>query len=137
LDRRLPGAGSSPSACPRAKLSLYPHPTEKLAHYSKGTTDIMFEFPFGVQELQGVAARGDFDLTQHSEVSGQKLDWFDEAAEGPVASTHVIEPSVGVDRVFLALLTTAYHEDEVEGESASCFASRPASPRSRPRSSRW
>ncbi|MEY4817309.1 MAG: hypothetical protein RLZZ23_82, partial [Verrucomicrobiota bacterium] len=51
---------------PRAKLSLYPHPTEKLAHYSKGTTDIMFEFPFGVQELQGVAARGDFDLTQHS-----------------------------------------------------------------------
>jgi glycyl-tRNA synthetase len=100
---------------PRAKLSLYPHPKEKLAHYSKGTTDIMFEFPFGVQELQGVAARGDFDLTQHSTVSGQKLDWFDELAKSRFIP-HVIEPSVGVDRVFLALLTTAYHEDEIEGE---------------------
>jgi glycyl-tRNA synthetase len=75
----------------------------------------MFEFPFGVQELQGVAARGDFDLTQHSEVSGTKLDWFDEAAKARFIP-HVIEPSVGVDRVFLALLTTAHHEDEVEGE---------------------
>lgn len=100
---------------PRAKLSLYAHPKEKLAHYSKGTTDIMFEFPFGVQELQGVAARGDFDLTQHSTVSGQRLDWFDEAAKQRFIP-HVIEPSVGVDRVFLALLATAYHEDEVEGE---------------------
>jgi glycyl-tRNA synthetase len=76
----------------------------------------MFEFPFGVQELQGVAARGDFDLTQHSQVSGQKLDWFDEAAKARFIP-HVIEPSVGVDRVFLALLTTAYHEDVVEGEA--------------------
>ncbi|MFM7208420.1 MAG: glycine--tRNA ligase [Verrucomicrobiota bacterium] len=101
---------------PRDKLSLYAHPAEKLAHYSKGTTDIMFEFPFGVQELQGVAARGDFDLTQHSQVSGQKLDWFDEAAKARFIP-HVIEPSVGVDRVFLALLTTAYHEDVVEGEA--------------------
>jgi glycyl-tRNA synthetase len=100
---------------PRDKLSLYPHPQEKLAHYSKGTTDIMFEFPFGVQELQGVAARGDFDLTQHSQVSGQKMDWFDESTKARFIP-HVIEPSVGVDRVFLALLTTAYHEDEVEGE---------------------
>jgi glycyl-tRNA synthetase len=100
---------------PRAKLSLYAHPREKLAHYSKGTTDIMFEFPFGVQELQGVAARGDFDLTQHSNVSGQKLDWFEEATKQRFIP-HVIEPSVGVDRVFLALLATAYHEDEVEGE---------------------
>ena len=83
---------------PRANLSLYPHPTEKLAHYSKGTTDIMFEFPFGVQELQGVAARGDFDLTQHSNVSGQKLDWFDEVAKARYIP-HVIEPSVGVDRL--------------------------------------
>jgi len=103
---------------PRAKLSLYAHPREKLAHYSKGTTDIMFEFPFGVQELQGVAARGDFDLTQHSAVSGQRLDWFDEAAKQRFIP-HVIEPSVGVDRVFLALLATAYHEDEVEGEKRS------------------
>jgi glycyl-tRNA synthetase len=100
---------------PRAKLSLHEHPKEKLSHYSKGTTDILFEFPFGVQELQGVAARGDFDLTQHSAASGQRLDWFDEATKERYIP-HVIEPSVGVDRVFLALLTTAYHEDEVEGE---------------------
>jgi len=100
---------------PRSKLSLHEHPREKLSHYSKGTTDIMFEFPFGVQELQGVAARGDFDLTQHSAASGQRLDWFDEATKERFIP-HVIEPSVGVDRVFLALLATAYHEDEVEGE---------------------
>ena len=100
---------------PRAKLSLHEHPREKLSHYSKGTTDIMFEFPFGVQELQGIAARGDFDLTQHSAASGQRLDWFDEASKERYIP-HVIEPSVGVDRVFLALLATAYHEDEVEGE---------------------
>ncbi|MFN7339930.1 MAG: glycine--tRNA ligase, partial [Opitutia bacterium] len=100
---------------PRAKLSLHEHPREKLSHYSKGTTDIMFEFPFGVQELQGVAARGDYDLTQHSAASGQRLDWFDEASKERFIP-HVIEPSVGVDRVFLALLATAYHEDEVEGE---------------------
>jgi glycyl-tRNA synthetase len=103
---------------PRAKLSLHEHPKEKLSHYSKGTTDILFEFPFGVQELQGVAARGDFDLTQHSAASGQRLDWFDEATKERYIP-HVIEPSVGVDRVFLALLTTAYHEDEVEGEKRS------------------
>ncbi len=100
---------------PRAKLSLHEHPREKLSHYSKGTTDIMFEFPFGVQELQGIAARGDYDLTQHSAASGQRLDWFDEASKERFIP-HVIEPSVGVDRVFLALLATAYHEDEVEGE---------------------
>ncbi len=100
---------------PKTKLSLYNHPKEKLAHYSKGTTDIMFEFPFGVQELQGVAARGDFDLTQHQTVSGKSMEYFDEATKKKYVP-HVIEPSVGVDRIFLAVLSAAYCEEEVDGE---------------------
>lgn len=100
---------------PKSRLSLYNHPKEKLAHYSKGTTDIMFEFPFGVQELQGVAARGDFDLTQHQTVSGKSMEYFDETTKKKYVP-HVIEPSVGVDRIFLAVLSAAYCEEEVEGE---------------------
>lgn len=100
---------------PRERLSLYNHPKEKLAHYSKGTTDIMFEFPFGVQELQGVAARGDFDLTQHQTVSGKSMEYFDEATKKRYVP-HVIEPSVGVDRIFLAVLSAGYCEEEVAGE---------------------
>jgi len=100
---------------PRAKLSLYAHPKEKLAHYSKGTTDIMFEFPFGVQELQGTAVRGDFDLKQHGDTSGRAIEYFDEAAKKRYVP-HVIEPSFGVDRIFLAVLSAAYGEDVVEGE---------------------
>ncbi len=100
---------------PKSRLSLYDHPKEKLAHYSKGTTDIMFEFPFGVQELQGVAARGDYDLTQHQTVSGKSMEYFDETAKKKYVP-HVIEPSVGVDRIFLAVLSAAYCEEEVEGE---------------------
>jgi len=100
---------------PKSRLSLYNHPKEKLAHYSKGTTDIMFEFPFGVQELQGVAARGDFDLTQHQTVSGKSMEYFDETTKQKYVP-HVIEPSVGVDRIFLAVLSAAYCEEEIEGE---------------------
>ncbi|MDR1498043.1 MAG: glycine--tRNA ligase [Puniceicoccales bacterium] len=100
---------------PREKLSLYAHPKEKLAHYSKGTTDIMFAFPFGVQELQGTAVRGDFDLTQHGTHSGKSFEYFDESTRKKYIP-HVVEPSFGVDRIFLAVLTTAYAEDEVEGE---------------------
>lgn len=100
---------------PKSRLSLYNHPKEKLAHYSKGTTDIMFEFPFGVQELQGVAARGNFDLTQHQTVSGKSMEYFDEATKTKYVP-HVIEPSVGVDRIFLAVLSAAYREEEIDGE---------------------
>lgn len=100
---------------PKSRLSLYDHSKEKLAHYSKGTTDIMFEFPFGVQELQGVAARGDYDLTQHQTVSGKSMEYFDEATKTKYVP-HVIEPSVGVDRIFLAVLSAAYCEEDVDGE---------------------
>jgi glycyl-tRNA synthetase len=96
---------------PRADLSEYAHPKEKLSHYSKGTVDIMFKFPFGVQELWGFAARGDFDLTQHQKFSGKSLEYFDEVAKQRYLP-HVVEPSVGVDRIFLAALCAAYTEDE-------------------------
>jgi glycyl-tRNA synthetase len=109
---------------PREKLSLYAHPKEKLAHYSKGTTDIMFEFPFGVQELQGTAVRGNFDLTRHGEFSGKSFEYFDETTKTKYIP-HVIEPSFGVDRIFLAVLATAYTEDEVEGEKRTLLRLHP------------
>jgi glycyl-tRNA synthetase len=96
---------------PRTDLSEYAHPKEKLSHYSKGTVDLMFKFPFGVQELWGFAARGDFDLTQHQQFSGKSMEYFDEAGKKKYVP-HVIEPSVGVDRIFLAALCAAYTEDE-------------------------
>ena len=100
---------------PESHLSEYNHPKEKLAFYSKGTTDIMFRFPFGVQELWGIAARGNYDLSQHAKVSGVPQEIFDEAAKKRF-TPHVIEPAVGVDRIFLAVLCAAYAEEEVRDE---------------------
>ena len=77
---------------PRALLSEYAHPKEKLSHYSKGTVDIMFKYPFGVQELWGFAARGDYDLTQHQKFSGKSMEYFDEATKKKFVP-HVIEPA--------------------------------------------
>ncbi|MEZ5274850.1 MAG: glycine--tRNA ligase [Opitutaceae bacterium] len=96
-------------------LSEYEHPKEKLSHYSKGTIDIMFKFPFGEQELQGIAARGDYDLTQHQQTSGKSMEYFDEVTKSRFIP-HVIEPSVGVDRILLAVLCAGYREEEVEGD---------------------
>jgi glycyl-tRNA synthetase len=93
------------------RLSEFDHPKEKLAFYSKGTTDLMFEYPFGVQELWGIAARGDYDLSQHAKFSGAALTYFDEATKRKYVP-HVIEPAVGVDRIMLAVLCCAYHEDQ-------------------------
>lgn len=107
------------------KLSEYIHPEEKLSHYSKGTTDIMFAFPFGVQELWGIACRGDFDLKQHEEHSGKSLLYFDEARKEKYLP-HVVEPSVGVDRILLALLVSAYDEDEIDGENRVVLRFAPA-----------
>ncbi|HUA69167.1 MAG TPA: glycine--tRNA ligase, partial [Candidatus Saccharimonadales bacterium] len=100
---------------PAAQLSEYNHPKEKLSHYSKGTTDIMFQFPFGVQELWGIAARGNFDLSQHAKFSGVPLEYFDDVAKRKYVP-HVVEPAVGVDRIMLAILCSAYCEDEAPDE---------------------
>lgn len=100
------------------------HPAEKLSHYSKGTTDITFRFPFGVQELWGIACRGCFDLTQHQEHSGKSLEFFDEARKEKYIP-HVVEPALGVDRTFLAVMTAAYSEDEVGGEKRTFLKFHP------------
>lgn len=91
------------------------HLGDKLAHYARACTDITFKFPFGQQELMGIAARGNYDLTQHSNASGKTLDYLDPVTNEKYIP-HVIEPSLGVDRLFFALLTSAYNEEEVEGE---------------------
>lgn len=100
---------------PRDMLHEDVHPQAKLAHYAKACTDIAFRFPHGVQELEGIAVRGDFDLTQHQQHSGKSMEYFDEAAKSRYIP-HVIEPSLGVDRTFLAVLTAAYAEDEIPND---------------------
>jgi glycyl-tRNA synthetase len=85
------------------------------AHYSKRTIDFEFDFPFGRKELYGLAYRTDFDLTAHSKASGVDLTIIDEEGKEPI-TPHVIEPSFGVDRTILALLVSAYSEDELGGE---------------------
>eukprot|EP00640_Fibrocapsa_japonica_P000717 CAMPEP_0113937396 /NCGR_PEP_ID=MMETSP1339-20121228/4017_1 /TAXON_ID=94617 /ORGANISM="Fibrocapsa japonica" /LENGTH=560 /DNA_ID=CAMNT_0000940133 /DNA_START=45 /DNA_END=1727 /DNA_ORIENTATION=- /assembly_acc=CAM_ASM_000762 len=91
------------------------HADDKLAHYARACTDITFKFPFGESELQGIAARGCYDLTQHQEGSGKSLEYQVEGTKDKFLP-HVIEPSLGVDRLLLALICSAYHKDEVGGE---------------------
>jgi glycyl-tRNA synthetase len=160
---------------PRTSLKEYWQKPEELAHYAKATVDILFDFPFGTEELEGIAARGDFDLSQHAKFSGKSMDYFDEplrdawkklseerkaqlraefverkkaaylvafiknnpspeeaqkAAEAEAATffdrlakgfytPHVIEPSAGADRLALALISNAYHEEEVTDEKGN------------------
>lgn len=106
------------------RLHLQKHTGKDLAHYARACTDILFEFPFGLQELEGVAARGDFDLSQHSTHSGKALEYFDEETKQRYIP-HVIEPSLGVERLFLALLCSAYKEDVIDGESRTLLQLHP------------
>jgi glycyl-tRNA synthetase len=89
------------------------HSPEERSHYSSGTSDIEYLYPIGWQELEGVANRGDYDLTQHTQHSGTKLEWID--PDGTRYVPHVVEPAVSIERIFVALLCDAYHE-EVVGE---------------------
>src|SRR5467141_775829 len=100
---------------PRSKLHVLTVSDEERAFYSKGTYDIEYEFPFGVQELEGVAYRTDYDLSQHQNASGKSLEYFDEEAKQRFVP-HVVEPSAGVDRTVLALICEAYSEDEAPDE---------------------
>jgi glycyl-tRNA synthetase len=155
---------------PRTSLEEYWQTPEELAHYARATVDILFKFPFGTQELEGIAARSDFDLSQHERFSGKPMGVFDEELrvawsrpEGldeakkkeiwhryyearlkyltkvgvPVEKAekeakedadglakghyipHVIEPSAGVDRLVLALLCHAYHEDQMPDDKGN------------------
>jgi glycyl-tRNA synthetase len=91
------------------------HGREELSHYSSGTTDIEFLYPFGWGELEGVAKRGSFDLDQHAKYSGKDLTYFDEDTKARFRPW-VIEPALGVDRAMLAFMLDAYDEDVVENE---------------------
>jgi len=100
---------------PRDSLEEYWQTPEELAHYARATVDILYKFPFGTQELEGIAARGDFDLKAHQEASGKSMEYFDEEARIRYIP-HVIEPSAGVDRLVLALICNAYTEETVPNE---------------------
>ncbi len=98
-----------------AHLHLRPHQADELSHYSRGTTDIEFLYPFGWGELEGVAKRGSYDLDRHAEFSGKDLTYFDEETKSRFRPW-VIEPAAGADRALLAFLLDSYDEDVVENE---------------------
>ena len=112
LGARSGCSGTSTSASPSDQLRLRPHETEELSHYSAGTADVEFMYPWGWGELEGIANRTDYDLTQHAKFSGQDLTYFDQENDRRYVP-HVIEPAAGADRATLAFLLAAYDEEEV------------------------
>jgi glycyl-tRNA synthetase len=100
---------------PRDKLHVLTVPDEERAFYSKGTYDIEYDFPFGRQELEGIAYRTNYDLSQHQKASGKSLEYFEEETKQRFVP-HVVEPSAGVDRTVLALICEAYSEDQAPDE---------------------
>ncbi|HWE14518.1 MAG TPA: glycine--tRNA ligase [Solirubrobacteraceae bacterium] len=105
-------------------LRLRPHDADELSHYSSATSDVEYLFPIGWQELEGIANRGDFDLSRHAEYSGQKLEYVD-TATGERYVPHVIEPAAGADRATLAFLVDAYDEDTIDGEPRTVLRLHP------------
>jgi glycyl-tRNA synthetase len=100
---------------PERLLRLRQHEPAELSHYSSATSDVEFLFPWGWDELEGVANRGDYDLTQHARHSGEKLEYFDQAT-GERYVPHVVEPAAGATRTAMAFLMAAYDEEEVARE---------------------
>jgi glycyl-tRNA synthetase len=105
----------------RANLHVRNVPDEERAFYSKGTYDIEYDFPFGRQELEGVAYRTNYDLSQHQKGSGKSLEYFDEETKERFIP-HVVEPSAGVDRTVLALICEAYVEDQAPNDKGEMEA---------------
>ena len=101
---------------PVEKLRLRAHGADELSHYSSATSDVEFLFPWGWDELEGIANRGNFDLTQHAQHSGEKLDYFDQETNTRYRP-HVIEPAAGATRTMMAFLLASYDEEEVRGET--------------------
>ena len=101
---------------PADRLRLRHHGAEELSHYSAGTADVEFLFPWGWDELEGIAQRTDFDLRAHSAASGARLEYFDQTS-GERYAPYVIEPADGATRAMMAFLLAAYHEDEIGGEA--------------------
>jgi glycyl-tRNA synthetase len=112
----------------RENLRLYKHPKADLAHYSKGTTDIEYKFPWGWGELEGIANRGDFDLTAHQKHSGKDMSVFDEETKTKFIPW-VIEPAGGVDRALLAILLDSWQHFEkgrkADGEAETLLSITP------------
>jgi glycyl-tRNA synthetase len=105
-------------------LQLREHEADELSHYSSGTSDVEYLFPIGWSELEGIANRGTFDLTQHSEHSGEKLEYFDQQTKERYVPA-VIEPAAGADRATLAFLVDAYDEDDLGGEQRTVLKLHP------------
>jgi glycyl-tRNA synthetase len=106
------------------RLRFYDHPKESLSHYSKQTTDIEYEFPFGWGELEGIADRTDYDLVVHQERSKQDLTFLDPETNERYLPW-VIEPAVSVERIFITLLIDAYDEDIVNNEPRTLLRLHP------------
>lgn len=98
-----------------ANLGWYQHSENEKAHYAADSWDIQYTYPFGAKELWGIANRTDYDLKAHAKASGKDLNYFDPESNKQI-TPFVIEPSLGVERLILALLHSAYHEEEVKGE---------------------
>jgi glycyl-tRNA synthetase len=107
----------------REKLRIREHGEEERSHYSRATSDIEYEYPIGWAELEGVANRGDFDLTQHTTSSGVRLEFVEEGGERYVP--FVIEPAVSIERIFVALLADAYDEEVVAGRQRTVLRLHP------------
>jgi len=105
-------------------LRLRAHDADELSHYSSGTSDVEYLFPIGWSELEGIANRGDFDLTRHAEHANEKLEYVDTATRDRYVP-HVIEPAAGADRATLAFLVDAYDEEQVEGETRTLLRLHP------------
>ena len=110
---------------PESSLRPHEHNKEELAHYAHKAVDWEFLFPIGWKELEGIHNRGDFDLTQHQKLSGKKLSYFD-AEKNSSYVPWVIETSIGLDRLILALLCSAYKEEKVEAETRVLLSLNPA-----------
>ncbi|NLB55525.1 MAG: glycine--tRNA ligase, partial [Lentisphaerae bacterium] len=103
---------------PENKLTKLAYPENELAHYASACTDIMYEFPFGVQELEGIAARGNFDLSQHQAATGKSMEYFDQETNERFIP-NVVEPSAGVDRITLAIICEAYREEWIPKDGST------------------
>ena len=106
------------------RLRLREHAPDELAHYAKKAVDVEYRFPFGWKELEGVHNRGDFDLSRHSEASGEKLEYFDQATDEHVVPW-IVETAGGADRATFTFLIDAYREEEVRGEQRVSLALHP------------
>ena len=109
---------------PAEMLRVRAHDDDELSHYSTGTSDVEFLFPWGWDELEGIAQRTDYDLKQHSEHSGERLDYFDQQSNERYAP-YVVEPAAGATRTMAAFLLAAYDEEELENETRTVLRLHP------------